>query len=178
MYLFATKQLKDLIMSDEPYENLKLIDAENSAVLHVIPDWFKISIFKYDLDHYRYEQRYTYTYKYVQDQYGNDVRVVGSRGCPIALANATLQGFHHGIGIVDRFHLADIISVIPQFQIFHRGIMPLGQHYHLLFSESIARSKIGWIYHRILAEVVQRRLCIVFLYRQDASKVRTGKDGV
>ena len=65
-------------MSDEPYENLKLIDAENSAVLHVIPDWFKISIFKYDLDHYRYEQRYTYTYKYVQDQYGNDVRVVDS----------------------------------------------------------------------------------------------------
>ena len=112
-------------MSDEPYENLKLIDAENSAVLHVIPDWFKISIFKYDLDHYRYEQRYTYTYKYVQDQYGNDVRVVGSRGCPIALANATLQGFHHGIGIVDGLLPADRIAIIPYLQIFHGCVMLL-----------------------------------------------------
>ena len=54
-----------------------------------------------------------------------DDRVVGTCGCPVASANTSLQGFHHGIGIVNGLLPSDSISVIPHLQVFHRCVMTL-----------------------------------------------------
>ena len=67
-----------------------------------------------------------------------DDRVVGSCGCPIASANASLQGFHHRIWIVDGFFLSDVISVVPCLQIVHGCVVPFGKHLHFVFGKSIA----------------------------------------
>ena len=67
--------------------------------------------------------------------------VVCPSGCPMASAITTLDGFYHGIGIIDWFLSTYSISVIPHLEIFHGCIVLLSQCLYLILSESKARSK-------------------------------------
>lgn len=45
--------------------------------------------------------------------YVRDDSIVGTRSSPVTSTNATLQGLHYRIGIVDGFFPAYFVSVIP-----------------------------------------------------------------
>ena len=70
------------------------------------------------------------------------------------------------------------VAVIPLLHLFDIHIKRMTQLLNLIVSKSKDISHSAWIYHGILPKIVQCRLGIVLLNRQDASEICPGKDTV
>ena len=101
--------------------------------------------------------------------------IIGPRRGPEAGAIAVVDGLHHRVGVEYRLLIAYLIAVVPFLQLVEIHAVFFGKGLHLRLPEAEIACHPPGRHHRILLEIVQRRLGLVFLDGQDARHIDTGK---
>ena len=107
-----------------------------------------------------------------------DDGVIGTGGSPVTAILFVINRSHDRIGIEHAECLAYAIAVIPSFHLVHIQFVCLAKRLHFVMSESKSFCHFTWPNHRILTEIIQCRLGIVFLDGQNTREVCTSEHTV
>ena len=108
------------------------------------------------------------------------IRHSGKCSCrsPETAATTCVYRHHNAIRIEHRRFVAYLVAVVPLLQFVEVNIVLCCQYPDLIFGKAEELSHLARFYHRVLCEVVQCRLGLIFLHRQNASHIDASEDPV
>ena len=104
--------------------------------------------------------------------------IVGLGFCPITAEFSVIHRIHNRVWTVNRFHSAEGITIIPSLAFLKVHLITLTQILHFRFGEAHILCKLTRTNHSILSEIIQRRLCAVFLDGQNSGDIGKFDEGI
>ena len=102
--------------------------------------------------------------------------IVCSRAGPIALTPVTVKRLHHRVRVKHRGFCSYLITIIPFHKVVKTEMVLLCQLSHLALGKPEIACHIARHHHRVLREIIECRLRLIFFHWQDACHINTGKN--